>query len=57
MHKRGMKAWVVPTALLAATCIKVCIGLGPYSGQCRVLCDSRGALNGLLRTGYTPDVR
>ncbi|KAJ6559179.1 glycosyltransferase family 57 protein [Mycena vulgaris] len=33
MHKRGVKAWVVPCALLASTCIKVCMGLGSYSGQ------------------------
>ncbi|KAJ6613312.1 glucosyltransferase [Mycena sp. CBHHK59/15] len=33
MHKRGVKAWVVPSALLASTCIKVCVGLGSYSGQ------------------------
>ncbi|KAJ7672726.1 ALG6, ALG8 glycosyltransferase family-domain-containing protein [Mycena rosella] len=33
MHKRGVKAWVVPCALLAATCVKVCVGLGSYSGE------------------------
>ncbi|KAJ7459872.1 glycosyltransferase family 57 protein [Mycena latifolia] len=33
MHKRGVKAWIVPSALLASTCIKVCVGLGPYSGE------------------------
>ncbi|KAJ6477423.1 glycosyltransferase family 57 protein [Mycena vitilis] len=33
MHKRGVKAWVIPSALLASTCIKVSMGLGSYSGQ------------------------
>ncbi|KAK7048375.1 DNA replication helicase [Favolaschia claudopus] len=33
MHKRGVKAWVVPSALLTATCIKFSIGLGSYSGM------------------------
>ncbi|KAJ7505307.1 glucosyltransferase [Mycena galericulata] len=33
MHKRGVKAWVLPSALLASTCIKVSMGLGSYSGQ------------------------
>ncbi|KAJ7044140.1 glycosyltransferase family 57 protein [Mycena alexandri] len=33
MHKRGVKAWVVPSALLAATCLKATLGLGSYSGQ------------------------
>ncbi|KAF7346335.1 Glycosyltransferase family 57 protein [Mycena sanguinolenta] len=33
MHKRGVKAWVVPSALLAATCIKLSISLGSYSGR------------------------
>ncbi|KAJ7095852.1 glycosyltransferase family 57 protein [Mycena belliarum] len=33
MHKRGMKGWVVPSALLASTCVKVCVSLGSYSGE------------------------
>ncbi|KAJ7761486.1 glycosyltransferase family 57 protein [Mycena maculata] len=33
MHKRGVKAWVLPSVLLASTCIKVSMGLGSYSGQ------------------------
>ncbi|KAJ6585003.1 glucosyltransferase [Mycena capillaripes] len=33
MHKRGVKAWVVPSALLASTCIKASMSLGSYSGQ------------------------
>ncbi|KAF8123074.1 glucosyltransferase [Mycena galopus ATCC 62051] len=33
MHKRGVKAWVVPSVLLTATCIKFSTSLGSYSGQ------------------------
>ncbi|KAJ7212099.1 glycosyltransferase family 57 protein [Mycena pura] len=33
MHKRGMKAWVIPCSLLASACIKFCVGLGSYSGK------------------------
>lgn len=33
MHKRGMKAWVLPGALLTSTLVKWCIGLGSYSGM------------------------
>lgn len=32
MHKRGIKHWVVPGAVLAATLVKAGIGLGSYSG-------------------------
>ncbi|KAF7314320.1 Glycosyltransferase family 57 protein [Mycena kentingensis (nom. inval.)] len=32
MHKRGVKAWVVPCALMGATCVKLAVGLGSYSG-------------------------
>ncbi|KAF7299547.1 Glycosyltransferase family 57 protein [Mycena chlorophos] len=33
MHKRGVKSWVLPTALLASTCVKLAVGLGSYSGE------------------------
>ncbi|KAF8627459.1 hypothetical protein AX17_006272 [Amanita inopinata Kibby_2008] len=33
MHKRGIKNWVLPGALLASTLVKYCIGLGSYSGM------------------------
>ena len=33
LHKRGMKEWVVPGAILASTFAKCCMGLGSYSGQ------------------------
>ncbi|KAF9463046.1 glucosyltransferase [Collybia nuda] len=33
MHKRGIKQWVVPGAILASTLVKSGIGLGSYSGQ------------------------
>ncbi|KAJ7109746.1 glycosyltransferase family 57 protein [Mycena crocata] len=33
MHKRGVKAWVLPSALLGSACIKASMGLGSYSGQ------------------------
>ncbi|KAH7885017.1 ALG6, ALG8 glycosyltransferase family-domain-containing protein [Phlebopus sp. FC_14] len=32
MHRHGMKAWVVPTAIIASMWVKWCIGLGGYSG-------------------------
>ncbi|KAG9308454.1 glycosyltransferase family 57 protein [Chiua virens] len=32
MHRQGMKAWVVPCAIAASTCVKWCIGLGSHSG-------------------------
>ncbi|KAF7298940.1 Glycosyltransferase family 57 protein [Mycena indigotica] len=32
MHKRGVKGWVVPCLLLASTLLKLCVGLGSYSG-------------------------
>lgn len=33
LHKKGMKEWVVPGAILASTFVKCCMGLGSYSGQ------------------------
>ncbi|KAM6494335.1 glycosyltransferase family 57 protein [Amanita muscaria] len=33
MHKRGLRDWVLPGALLTSTLIKCCIGLGSYSGK------------------------
>ncbi|KAJ7644149.1 glycosyltransferase family 57 protein [Roridomyces roridus] len=33
MHKRGVKDWVVPSLVLASTCVKFSVGLGSYSGQ------------------------
>ncbi|KXN88065.1 putative dolichyl pyrophosphate Man9GlcNAc2 alpha-1,3-glucosyltransferase [Leucoagaricus sp. SymC.cos] len=33
MHKRGIKAWVIPLLLLMSTLFKFCIGLGSYSGR------------------------
>ncbi|KAJ7175874.1 glycosyltransferase family 57 protein [Mycena filopes] len=33
MHKRGVKAWVIPSALLASTCFKATLSLASYSGQ------------------------
>ncbi|KAG6897078.1 hypothetical protein C0992_004319 [Termitomyces sp. T32_za158] len=33
MHKRNLRAWVVPTAVLAAVLVKTALGLGPYSGE------------------------
>jgi alpha-1,3-glucosyltransferase len=32
MHEQGIKAWVVPIAVLIATWVKWAIGLGTYSG-------------------------
>ena len=32
MHKEGIKHWILPCVLLAATWIKWAIGLGSYSG-------------------------
>jgi len=58
MHKRGIKGWVVPGAILASTWIKYCIGLGSYSGQFSCGVSSLfTCLNGLLRTGYATYVR
>lgn len=36
MHKRGIRHWVVPGAILAATLVKAAIGLGSYSGMLRI---------------------
>ncbi|KAH9480442.1 Dolichyl pyrophosphate Man9GlcNAc2 alpha-1,3-glucosyltransferase [Psilocybe cubensis] len=33
MHKRGLKAWVVPAVLATSLLVKLAIGLGSYSGQ------------------------
>ncbi|KIM66625.1 glycosyltransferase family 57 protein [Scleroderma citrinum Foug A] len=32
MHKQGLKAWVVPSAIAVSVWVKWCIGLGGYSG-------------------------
>ncbi|KAF6755794.1 glycosyltransferase family 57 protein [Ephemerocybe angulata] len=33
MHKRGLKSWVVPSAVAFATLLKLALGVGSYSGQ------------------------
>ncbi|TEB40059.1 ALG6, ALG8 glycosyltransferase [Coprinellus micaceus] len=33
MHKRGMRDWVVPSIVAFAVLLKVCIGVGSYSGE------------------------
>lgn len=33
MHKRGIKAWIMPLLMLISTLLKFCIGLGTYSGM------------------------
>ncbi|KAI0250725.1 ALG6, ALG8 glycosyltransferase family-domain-containing protein [Lactifluus subvellereus] len=33
MHKNGVKHWVVPCTLLASALVRLCVGLGSYSGQ------------------------
>ncbi|KAJ3537478.1 hypothetical protein NMY22_g5579 [Coprinellus aureogranulatus] len=33
MHKRNMREWVVPSAVAFAVLLKVCIGVGSYSGE------------------------
>ncbi|KAK2465327.1 hypothetical protein APHAL10511_002681 [Amanita phalloides] len=33
MHKRGIREWVLPGALLASALVKWCVGLGLYSGM------------------------
>ncbi|PPQ91702.1 hypothetical protein CVT25_012915 [Psilocybe cyanescens] len=33
MHKRGLKAWVVPGILVVSLLVKLAVGLGSYSGQ------------------------
>lgn len=56
MHKRGIKAWIVPLLVLASTLVKFCIGLGSYSGEfVRIL--NRKVVDGLRRPRYTTDVR
>lgn len=34
MHKRGIKQWVVPGGIILSMLVKVCMGLGSYSGKC-----------------------
>ncbi|KAG6884958.1 hypothetical protein C0993_007073 [Termitomyces sp. T159_Od127] len=33
MHKRNLRAWVVPAAVAAAVLARAAVGLGPYSGE------------------------
>ena len=33
MHKNGVKHWVVPCTLLASALVRLCVGLGSYSGE------------------------
>src|SRR5690606_24675600 len=32
MHKRGLRNWVIPSAIVFATLLKLCLGLSSYSG-------------------------
>lgn len=43
MHKRGIRHWVVPGSLLAATLVKAGIGLGSYSGAWPLACCETGS--------------
>lgn len=33
VHKNGVKHWVVPCTLLASALVRLCVGLGSYSGE------------------------
>ncbi|RXW25365.1 hypothetical protein EST38_g522 [Candolleomyces aberdarensis] len=33
MHKRGLRTWVIPGAIAFATLVKLCLGVGSYSGE------------------------
>jgi alpha-1,3-glucosyltransferase len=33
MHKNGVKHWVMPCTLLASALVRLCVGLGSYSGE------------------------
>ena len=34
LHKRGLKHYTVPLAILCTTLLKLAIGTGSYSGEC-----------------------
>lgn len=37
MHNNGLKALVIPGAIMASILVKFCIGVGPYSGRVHIL--------------------